>query len=246
MEVKVISAGFVEVHQKDLVDFNTWYDFDHVPEWVSQQHVIAGRRYVATPECKALRAPSQIPELPNAGASYLTTYLLHTDDLAVASANSRAKTEEIKKRKGLFRSGKVVRSSMFRMQTALARKGIPVSAAAIPFLGHRGVYAALTHVADPAARPQVDRWFAETHASDLFGIPGFAAAMRLAQVDAPGYYMNLYLLDRDPVATLQDFRKQSAAWPGGGRFPGGASTTLFSSPYELIAPGRYDFRTEVL
>ena len=69
----------------------------------------------------------------------------------------------------------------------------------------------MTEVADPAMRPAVDEWFAEAHSKDLLAVPGVVAAMRLEAyaefgtgVAKAGRYMNLYLLDEDPVKTVAE------------------------------------------
>lgn len=248
MQVKGIVAAFVDVPQKDLVDFNYWYDFDHAPEFIGLPEFTVGRRYYASPECKAARMPSRVPELSNAGSSYFTTYFIDTDDIQKAVDSFRGKAAELRAGKRFFRSGRTLDAGFYRLDSVIARKGIPVSTAAMPYLGHRGVLTVLTQVPDPALRSDVGRWFREVHAPDVLSVPGAVAAMRFVRFEAPdrGRFLHLYLLDGNPADVWQEMGKVREQWAARGHLPYNQEQQQIQwvSPYNSVVPARYDFRVE--
>ncbi len=248
MRVEGIGIGFIDVPQEHTDAYNRWYDQDHVPENLALREITGARRYVATPDCKAVRPPAALPELADGAGTYCTTYLFGEADLAKAAESWHALGQEMRQRRRMFRHGRVPYGGVYRLEKALARKDIPVAADAVPYVGHQGVMIVLTQVADESRRADVDRWFEEVHAPDLLEVPGIAAAMRLSRFESPteGRYMNLYLLDGDPVAVIGEMGQRRERWVKEGRTPspGNASAVHFLSPYRSVAPMQYDFRVE--
>ena len=173
-------VGLIDVPQEHTQDYNVWYDFDHLPEFVALDDMLLGRRYVADTECKAARpGPSKLPELADGKGSYCSTYFMSTTDIGAVMGYWNQAGVRLRKEKRIFRHGKIADVTFYALTQAHARPGIPVVEAAVPYLGHQGIYVVMTEVADPAMRPAVDEWFAEAHSKDLLAVPGVVAAMRL-------------------------------------------------------------------
>jgi len=245
MEVKGLIAAFIDVPQEHTEAYNTWYDFDHLPEYVGLPGYLAGRRYVATPDCKAVRPPTSLDEMSNGRASYFTTYLLGTDDIATVMGHFQDMGTYLRSEKRIFRHGHVIDVGFYKTEHVAARDDIPVLEPAVPFLGHRGVMAVLANVPDPSKRELVNTWFREAHAPDVMSVPGVVNAMRFSRFDKPelGRYLNLYMLDADPPQVAAAVQAARDTWVKKGTSPSpqGASTPLFSSTYKFIYPTDYSF-----
>ena len=63
MKTMGLVAAFVDVPQEHTEDYNRWYDFDHVPEYVALPEFLSARRYVATPDLKKLRPESSLEDI---------------------------------------------------------------------------------------------------------------------------------------------------------------------------------------
>ncbi len=247
MKTMGLVAAFIDVPQEHTEDYNRWYDFDHLPEYVALPEFLSARRYVATPDMKKLRPESSLEDLKDGRGTYFTNYLLGTDDLAKVRESFGERSAFLRDEHRIFRHGRVVDVGFYKLEHISARGDIPVRDEAIPYLGHRGVMAVLTRVEDASRREEVDRWFREIHAPDLLGVPGFVAAMRFSRFDGvEGRYMNLYLLDGEPTAAVRALEKHRERWMAQGRSPspGGASKILFSSAYRYVVPAQYDFSVE--
>ena len=99
-----------------------------------------------------------------------------------------------------------------------------------------------------SGRADVDRWYEEIHAPDILEIPGIAAAIRFSQFegDGDGRYMNLYLIDGDPLTAFREIGQRSDGWVKRGRSPspGNASKILLMSPYRSVNAMQYDLRVD--
>ena len=245
MKVTGLAVGFVDVRQPRTKDFNTWYDYDHIPENLALPEVIGAQRYVATADLKALRAPSQLEALADDRGTYFTAYKFGTDDLAKAAESWSALGSEMRDQDRMFLRSRVSYTGVYRLDYIRGRDDIPVRREALPFVAHRAVMVVLTRVPDPAWRDQVNEWFHDTHAVDLLGVPGIAVAMRLSRVGEEGSYMNLYLCDADPVDVAAGVQEHRPGWQSRGRgSPGGSSQPQFQSHYRAITPTQYDFQVE--
>ncbi len=252
MEIKGIAVGFIDVPQEHTKDYNYWYDFDHLPENLALPEICGARRYVATPDCKAVRDGSFGP-LGEGRGTYFTSYLLNTDDLDQAGESWHELGSALRKKKRFFRHGSVPYGGIYRLKKTLISKHVPpVVNEAGPWLGHQGVLVVLSQVRDPSMREAVEEWFETIHAPDVLDIPGMACGMRLwryaPQNDEPenGWAMNLYLLDGDPVEVKKEIDRRRPYWLEQGRMPspGLASDAQFLGVYRSVTPVRYDFEVE--
>lgn len=244
MEVKALGVGFIDCQEGMEQAFNTWYDTDHLPEHISLPAAAGGRRYVATPDCKALRRPAHMEELADGKGTFCTTYLFGTEDTEAITGPSRELDKGLAKERRIFREGKVAHYAMWRLAKADVRGGT-VSQRAIPHLGHRGIYVALADVPDPKMRSAVDEWFDEVHIPDLLSVQGVKAVLRCTPLNQEneGRFLHILMLDEDPPTAIRALRRSVETWRAQGRVPspGQAIKPLFSSAYRLIIPLAYDF-----
>jgi hypothetical protein len=245
MEATGIVVGLIDVPQEHTADYNRWYDFDHLPEFAALPGMLFGRRYVAPPEYQSVRPPSALPELADGRGAYCTTYFVGDNDLDRVQKHWSVLGDDLRKHKRIFRHGKIADVGFYRLDFTQVREDIPAAPHAAPYLGNTGIMIVLTEVADAARRDDVDRWFREMHAQDLLETHGVTAAMRFSRVDRPaGRYMNLYMLEGDPLETKRDLDRRIPDWQTRGRVPspGGASQILFQSVYRPVLPMQYDFQ----
>jgi hypothetical protein len=244
MRVTGIAVGFIDVPEEHTQAYNRWYDLDHVPENLALPEITGARRYVATPELVAARPPSLQPELSDGAGKYFTTYLLGTEDLAQATESWHALGDRLRRAGRFFRHGRAPYAGVYRLERAVARPGVPVAPEAVPHLGHRGAFVALSRVADPARRAEADRWYEEVHFPDLLDVPGVLAALRLSRFEMPdeGRFMSLYLLDGDPATVAAEWAARRRDLVARGRMPSpDSSRSLFFAPYRRVTPLVYEF-----
>ncbi len=247
METRGIVIALIDVPGEHTVDYNLWYDLDHLPEFAALPGMVLGRRYMAPPEYRALRPPSPLPELADGRGTYCTTYLIADDDLDAVQKRWADLGDELRAQRRIFRHGKIADVGFYRRVHMAVRDDVPAATHAAPHLGHTGIMVVLTEVADAARRDDVDRWFREVHAPDLLGVNGVIAAMRFARADGPGgRYANVYLLEGDPPETVLDLQRRTPELRERGRVPapGGASQILFQGVFRPVLPMQYDFAVD--
>ena len=252
MEVKGMAVGFIDVPQEHTEAYNYWYDFDHLAENLALPEICGARRYVATPDCKAVR-DCRFPPLDGGQGTYFTSYLINTDDLDAAGESWHRLGTDLRKKRRFFRYGNVPYGGIYRLKKTLLSPSVPpVVTEAGPWLGHQGVLVVLSQVRDPSMQDAVEEWFEQVHAPDVLEIPGMASGMRFWRYapgkDEPdeGWALNLYLLDGDPVEVKKEINRRIPGWLEQGRMPspGGASDAQFLSVYRSVVPTKYDFRVE--
>lgn len=248
MEITGCAIGMIDVPQEHTHDYNWWYDFDHIPENLALPEIVSAGRYVATPDCQSLRPKSEHPPLRDGAGAYFTVYYFGTSDLDQAQKSWGQLGQEMRHAGRMYRHGRVPYAGIYALELIRARADIPVRPAAVPYIGHQGVLVVLAQVPDPARRNEVNEWYRDVHAVDLLDVPGIAATMRYhrhGQADA-SHYMNLYLLDGDPVDVVQEIAKRRPEWQSNGRTApvGTISFPYYQGAYRTIAPLDYGFRVE--
>lgn len=247
MRVTGMGIGFIDSEPGAIVDFNRWYDLDHLPENVALPGIIAARRYVATPDCKAQRVAAELEALSGGRGTFCTTYLFGAEDLGAVQGQMSMLARRLAKEGRMFRRARAVFYAAHRLMSTHVSKTVPAAPEAAPFLGHRGIYVSMGEVAEPGQRAEVAAWFEEVHIPDILEVPGILACLRLEPVDPEqgGRFTNLFLLAGDPVKTVEGIYARLPQWRQQGRIPssGDSHRRLFRSAYRLITPLEYDFAT---
>lgn len=247
MRVSGITLALLDMPSAYTQEYNRWYDLDHMPEHVSKEDVLAGRRYVAP---RALRSVEGAEPSPWAGGypPYATIYFFggpldFMDDRALAGW--QAKDREIVKAGRFWREGRVVHTSRWRLAAATGRPSLLVSAEAMPYVAHRGIVVCAGRAPSPDRVDEAIDWWDRVRLVDLFAVAGVLAALRFEPVEpAPADSLLHLLLCEDPPADVM--RRLAAAeryQRAVGRYPahGGVYESLARLPYERIVPLEYDF-----
>ena len=124
MEVKGMAVGFIDVPQEHTEAYNYWYDFDHLAENLALPEICGARRYVATPDCKAVR-DCRFPPLDGGQGTYFTSYLINTDDLDAAGESWHRLGTDLRKKRRFFRHGNVPYGGIYRLKKTLLSPSVP-------------------------------------------------------------------------------------------------------------------------
>lgn len=238
MEIKAVSLGFTDCEPEFIEDFNRWYDFDHVPENIALDSIVTARRYVATPELKALRRNVNIPEMKDGQGTFLATYWAGTDNMEQVSKEMGQLFQDLLPLKRIFRQARVVFNDRFRTIGSWCRKDIPqVVPAAIPYLPHKGMMVVISDVPDKSRRQEVESWY-DVHVQEVLEVPGAVAFLRFESVEVENRLLSLVMFEDDPKDVLTRMNEtQGERAPA----PEGLLDRMFMGPYRLITPLHYDF-----
>jgi hypothetical protein len=209
-KVKVGFFSFTEI--TDRVEhhaYNAWHQLDHMPEQFPLAGVAYGQRWVSTPACRAARAASG-PRLDP--IHYVTLYLM-TEPVDATLRDFRALGRYLHEVDRFHRYRRAHLSGPFPVDGIAAAPRVLVSAAAVPYRPHRGVYV-LVH---PDAAPALDAWCA---------VPGVAGAWSFATTE---HHITVGWIDGDVFATAAEL---DATVPGEAEFAG---------PFETITPWQWDW-----
>ena len=239
MEIKAVSLGFTDCDPEFIEEFNRWYDFDHVPENIALSAILTARRYVATPELKALRRHVNVPEMADGQGTFLASYWAGTDDMDLISKQMGQLFQDLRPLKRIFKRARIVFSQRFRTLGHSCRKDIPqVASAAIPYLPHKGMMVVISDVPDSSRRAEAESWY-DAHVQEVLEVPGTVAFMRFESVDIENRLLSLVLFEDDPAEVLTAMNKsQGERKPA----PEGLLDRVFTGPYRLITPLQYDFQ----
>ncbi len=245
MRVTGVGIGFIDSEPEATAEFNRWYDLDHLPENVALPGVLGSRRYVATPELKALRGPGELEQLGGGKGTFCTTYLFGSEDLAAVQADMHALAVRLAKEGRMFKRARSAFYAIHRLTKVYVRQDLRTAPEAAPFLGHTGLYLSMGVAASPAHRAQVDEWYDQVHVPDILDVPGFLACLRLVPVNPEhaGRFLHLFLLGEEPAKAVEALRARIPVWQREGRLPTTAGTQrpLLRAPYRFITPLQYPF-----
>lgn len=216
--------------------WNRWYDLDHLPEFLAHDGVASARRYRASGELVAARAPTTIDDLADGRGAYCTIVGVGPDAAgadagreAMAGVHNRlmpipGRMPDWDRIAPRFIEGYDVAESW-------PGAGVPIAPDALAHLGHRGILAEL-HEPDASVDP-----------GPLLAVAGVLAVLRcvphpLPPVEAPWEdaaaaaapavpLLDLYLLDRDPALLVEALAAASAS---------GSATRRFHGTWRVIDP----------
>jgi hypothetical protein len=246
MEINGIQLVFLGIPAEYTEEYNRWYDLDHMPEHVSKDDVIMGRRYVADRSLRDLPA-SFVSDAFGGHPPYLSIYWFGGPlDMASEEARQgwRTKDRGIVKQGRYWLRGHVTGGGMFRVAETMARPSVLVAKEAVAHLNHRGVIVAYGKTPSLERRDEAVSWWWDTHLVDLFAVPGVLAALRCDPVERDqDHVLHLILCEDSPVRVMPridaTLRYQGAV----GRWPayGGVYEPVAFLPYERIVPLEYGF-----
>ena len=230
-----VAAGFFSL--TEITDpaqhrsYNEWHQLDHLPEQLPLDGVVFGQRWVCTPACRSARA-AVAPDLEP--VHYLTLYLM-AEPLERTLAQFAALAEQLRAA-GRFHPHRRSRlSGPFRLVATRAAPRVMISAEAVPYRPHRGLYLVVDR------RPDDGVPFAEARDDHLLAVDGVAGVWTFATDPAepsperwrPGdHRITVAFVDGDPLAV---------AAGAGPSLRGGGPAPVYAGPFETITPWRWDW-----
>ena len=234
-------------------EYNEWHQLDHLPENLLQPGVAWGDRWVLTPDCAEL---SVVGDPAHAGHQYALMYWFRdpADESMAVWRDVNERTVHWGRRPEL---GWTSRRPLgfFNPVKGYVHPRVLVSADALPFRPHRGVWLSLTRVPAPQT-PEAVRLFARYDREwlpGLLGCPGVAGAWTFSYAAGPGGFgspgdedpvapgtliLHLLYLDGDPVAATRAIQAARAEWADDAA---SVEQVVFSSPLRTITPWHWDW-----
>jgi hypothetical protein len=160
-KVRVGFFSFTEITDPgEHHSYNEWHQLDHMPEQFPLPGIAYGQRWVSTPACRAARAVSG--ERLDA-THYLTLYLV-TDPVEETLETFVQWGRELYARGRFHKQRRALLSGPFELRECAVAPRVLISAAAVPYRPHHGVYVTV-------GATDLDR---------LCATPGVAGAWRFA------------------------------------------------------------------
>jgi hypothetical protein len=194
--------------------YNEWHQLDHMPEQFPLRGIAYGQRWVSTPACRAARAASG-PLLDP--IHYMTLY-------GIAEPVDETLREFRQLGRDLYNAGRfhlhrhAHLSGPFALVNAVAAPRVLISAEAVPYRPHRGVYAVVQ-----------DQSGSASDLDAMCATDGVAGAWEFAD---EARRITVAWLDGDPL--------QVAAALGA---PSGRGVE-FAGPFETVTPWQWDWFEE--
>jgi hypothetical protein len=212
-KVKVGFFSFTEITDPDEHrSYNEWHQLDHMPEQFPLRGIAFGQRWVSTPACRSARAVSG--ERLDA-IHYVTLYLV-TEPVEQTLSEFVEWGRELHRRGRFHQHRRALLSGPFAVRDTAVAPRVLISAAAVPYRPHRGVYVTVEPVAGSGTAPVVDRWCA---------LPGVAGAWSFSDDD---YEITVAWLDGAPLEVAGDL-------------PTPPSDAIFAGPFETITAWEWDW-----
>jgi hypothetical protein len=234
MKVAYGFFSFTEVtHPSEHHSYNEWHQLDHLPEQFPLPGIVYGQRWVSTPACRAARLTSD-PALDP--IQYVTCYLM-AEPIDETLDEFFALGAELHRLDRFHTHRRAHLTGPFRVLTADAAARTHVSAAAVPFRPHRGIYVTVDETATDVPSDN-DR--------ALTDVPGVAGVWTFSTVDgltsrrwsAGHRRISVSWLDDDPLAVATRIEPHLT----GRRAPDGAtSRRTFAGPFETITAWQWNW-----
>jgi hypothetical protein len=216
--------SFTEVTDPDAHRaYNEWHQLDHLPEQFPLAGIVYGQRWVSTPACRASRAVSG-PDLDP--IHYVTCYLM-AEPIEPTLEDFFALGAELHRLDRFFKPRRAHLTGPFRVDDTMAAPRVLVSAAAVPYRPHRGVYAI---VGAPSGGAPAD---AVLEVPGVAGVWTFTTnpALSSPRWTAGARGITLAWLDDDPLTVA----------PRMAPLVSELRDVEFAGPFETITPWEWDW-----
>ena len=212
--------------------YNEWHQLDHLPEQFPLPGIVYGQRWVSTPACRAARAVSS-------GAldaiHYVTCYLM-AEPIEQTLDDFFALGAELHRLDRFHADRRAHLTGPFALQRAAVAPRVLISAAAVPYRAHRGVYAIVEETPYPFDVPDAS---ALLDVRGVAGVWSFATRPGMASGRWPAGDRRITMcwLDDDPVAVsarvaplVADLERR-----------GPEVRVTFAGPFETITAWKWDW-----
>ena len=244
MQVTGVMLVFVDVPRERALEFNRWYDLDHLPEMCGTGDVLAARRYFAGDAIQKYRFDKLENAPPIAPARYCAIYLLGSTDLeGVKGRMAKFGERMIAEKRALPSYARTTYFTIHRLVRTQVAPGSKVSEQAAPYIGHQGLQLAMGYALDAVHAAEVAAWWDSTQYPQMLSVPGWAAALRCEPVgeEGRGKFMHLFLLDAPAAEGLEQMEKKLLELRARGASMHPHYQRIFSGPYSAITPLSYEF-----
>lgn len=193
--------SFASVAPGHHQEYNAWHQLDHRPENLALDGVLAGERWVRTPDC-ARAYPITDPRL--AGTHYVNSYWFRAPiENAFADWQGLAERSFQEGRRPDVRLATRPMMGTFTPITGLAAPRVRVSPLALLHRPIRGVALSIHRLTQPRD-PQTEQWFGERERAmrERVGRPGVAGAWSLSSISTtidPGWQPTAGSMTFDPT-----------------------------------------------
>jgi hypothetical protein len=222
-----ISHGFFSFTEvtdpKAHAAYNEWHQLDHLPEQYSLAGIVHGQRWVSTPACRAARVVNG-PALDP--IHYVTCYLM-TEPIDRTLDDFFALGAELHRLDRFFEARRAHLTGPFRVQGAAAAPRVLVSAEAVPFRPHRGVFVVVGEPTVDDVSPVL------LEQAGVAGVWTFSTDPELAsrRWTAGARRVTMAWLDDEPLAVTARLAPLVA----------GRAAVEFAGPFETITPWKWDW-----
>lgn len=210
-----------------IVEFNRWYDLEHVPPNVWLPGVMLGRRYVATPELHAARLTAPDAPMANQRGTFLTIYML-CDPPAEALATMSTVRDKLyaENRMSFPAEKKTVRDGdAMTLVSAVGAAALMLPPHEVPFVGHTGMLV-VQRRSDPPST--VSEWYRTQWAPTVVGLDGVHGVVTLRSGRDAEVETDLVLFEGDAVAQTKAIRAVAPHHPD--------AKIVTDAPFLLIQP----------
>ena len=209
-KVKVGFFSFTEVTDpREHRSYNQWHQLDHMPEQFPLDGIAYGQRWVSTPACRAARAVSG-PRLDP--IHYVTLYLM-TAPVEGTLREFFALGKELHEKDRFHRHRHAHLSGPFALVATAVAPRVLISAPAVPYRPHRGIYVTVQDAGSSAV--SVDT---------AVTIPGVAGAWAFGDEE---HRITVLWCDDDALTVAA-------------RVPA-VDGAEFAGPFETITPWKWDW-----
>jgi hypothetical protein len=208
--------------------YNEWHQLDHLPEQFPLAGIVYGQRWVSTPACRAARAVSD-PELDP--IHYVTCYLM-AEPIAETLDDFFALGAELHRLDRFHEHRRAHLTGPFAVSGVAAAPRALVSAAAVPYRAHRGIYVIVETMTETEPVTAAE--------SALLEVPGVAGAWTFTtptevapsrRWTAGTRRITVCWLDDDPLAVAARLAPRYER----------AGNVAFAGPFETITPWVWDW-----
>jgi hypothetical protein len=207
-KVKVGFFSFTEITDAaEHRSYNEWHQLDHLPEQFPLRGIAYGQRWVSTPACRVTREVSGDLLDP---IHYVTLYLV-SEPVEETLAEFVEWGRELSRRGRFHLHRRALLSGPFVLRDAAAAPRVQISAAAVPYRPHLGVFVTVEElVAGPMP----------TALDVMCATPGVAGAWSFADEQ---HRITVAWLDGAPLDVA-------------GALPPPPPNAIFAGPFETITP----------
>jgi len=236
-----VTVGFLDPKSGAEHDFNRWYDLDHIPENTALTGHVGARRYIAGREDIELRPPARLREFAEGKGAYCSVYLLTGNDLVLTRSTMHDLARRLNSKGRMFAMVHAHNVHTWAVQQVFSSPGLRLAPAAIPYIGHSGIY--MVMIDAPSNGPDADHARLSRHIRNELKATGSIAAVHLTRIlpEEDGRVMIMYYLGKDPHLCGKEFSERITSWNGEHNTSNSegadiGARILYAGGYQLISP----------